>query len=363
MKLQIGNKIKALRRERDITQEDFANMLGVSYQSVSRWENNVCYPDMELLPVMANFFGITVDQLLCVDDVIEKEQVQKYLDEFQEAISRGDVYGCIEIARRGVSVYPNNYTLLNKLMYALFIAGDSDGNIPEWQENMQKHDAEITAIGERIMKYCPDQNIRLEATARLAFQHCEMGRREVGRALYETLPSQEYCKENQMWWGLTEDEELPFLRKKVQQDYHFFRSSVWLLASSGQLSDEESVKIFDKVLELERLAYDDGNTPDLWGSARVPVEMAQRYVRLGDHAKAMAYLQRGAAAAKAFDHRPEKQPYTSLLFGRTERKKSDFETTDTRTLCEIMRDKWLLSEDFDVIRDSAEYKQILESLS
>ena len=163
-------------------------MLGVSYQSVSRWENNVCYPDMELLPVMANFFGITVDQLLCVDDIIEKEQVQKYLDEFQEAISRGDVYGCIEIARRGVAVYPNNYTLLNKLMYALFIAGDSDGNIPEWQENMQKHDAEITALGERIMKYCPDQNIRLEATARLAFQHCEMGRREVGRALYETLP-------------------------------------------------------------------------------------------------------------------------------------------------------------------------------
>ena len=43
---------------------------------------------------------------------------------------------------------------------------------------MEKYDAEITALGERIMKYCPDQNIRLEATARLAFNHYEMGRKK-----------------------------------------------------------------------------------------------------------------------------------------------------------------------------------------
>ncbi len=42
MELNIGNQIKRLRRERDITQEEFASVLGVSYQSVSRWENNTC---------------------------------------------------------------------------------------------------------------------------------------------------------------------------------------------------------------------------------------------------------------------------------------------------------------------------------
>ena len=56
MKLLIGETIRNLRRERNITQEEFANVLGVTYQSVSRWENNTCYPDMELLPDIANFF-------------------------------------------------------------------------------------------------------------------------------------------------------------------------------------------------------------------------------------------------------------------------------------------------------------------
>ena len=49
MKLNIGETIKKLRKERDITQEEFAEVLGVSCQSVSRWENNSCYPDIELI--------------------------------------------------------------------------------------------------------------------------------------------------------------------------------------------------------------------------------------------------------------------------------------------------------------------------
>ena len=192
MKLNIGTQIRYLRREKDITQEEFAEILGVSYQSVSRWENNTCYPDIELLPTIADFFGITVGHLMGLDEAAERDKVAKYVDQFQQAVSQGRINDCIEIARKGTAEYPNNYVLLNKLMYALFLAGDSDGNIAGWQENMQKYDAEITMLGERIMKYCPDQDIRLEAAGRLAFQHCEMGRREIGRAIYETLPAQKY---------------------------------------------------------------------------------------------------------------------------------------------------------------------------
>lgn len=72
MQLKIGDKIKSLRKEKDITQEEFAEIIGVSNQSVSRWENNICYPDMELLPVIAVFFEITVDVLLGVDNDLEK---------------------------------------------------------------------------------------------------------------------------------------------------------------------------------------------------------------------------------------------------------------------------------------------------
>jgi len=131
MQLNIGENIKRFRKERNITQEELSEILGVSFQSVSRWENGTCYPDLELLPTIAEFFRITVDSLLGVNEVIEQKNVKKYLDEFQKAISVGNIDKCIEIARQGVAEYPNNYKLLNALMYALFASTDEDGNIPD----------------------------------------------------------------------------------------------------------------------------------------------------------------------------------------------------------------------------------------
>ena len=83
MQLNIGENIKRFRKERNITQEELSEILGVSFQSVSRWENGTCYPDLELLPTIAEFFRITVDSLLGVNEVIEQKNVKKYLDEFQ----------------------------------------------------------------------------------------------------------------------------------------------------------------------------------------------------------------------------------------------------------------------------------------
>ena len=61
MKLNIGETIKKLRKERELTQEEFAEVLGESCQSVSLWENNSCYPDIELIPIIAAFFDISTD--------------------------------------------------------------------------------------------------------------------------------------------------------------------------------------------------------------------------------------------------------------------------------------------------------------
>ena len=200
MRLSIGENIKRLRRERDITQEQLAEIFNVSCQTISRWETDSSYPDIEMLPVIADFFNTTVDKLMGTDEMLVRNKVDKYLYDYKLAISQGDVYECIRIAREGVKEFPNNYELLNKLMDALFISGDSDGGISEWKENMEKYDAEITELGERIMKYCTDQDIRLEATIRLAFNHCEQGRIKEGRRIYETLPSWEHCREFNIYW-------------------------------------------------------------------------------------------------------------------------------------------------------------------
>ncbi len=61
MTVKIGQIIKKLRTERNATQDMLANALGVTPQAVSRWEQGNTYPDLELLPALADFFTVSID--------------------------------------------------------------------------------------------------------------------------------------------------------------------------------------------------------------------------------------------------------------------------------------------------------------
>ena len=63
MQVNLGNKIRELRHRCNRTQEALAESLGVTAQAVSRWESGGCYPDMNLVPAIANYFGISIDEL------------------------------------------------------------------------------------------------------------------------------------------------------------------------------------------------------------------------------------------------------------------------------------------------------------
>lgn len=60
------HKLKQLRTAKNLTQEQLAYNLGVSAQSVSRWENDNSYPDIEFIPEIARFFGVSTDELMGV---------------------------------------------------------------------------------------------------------------------------------------------------------------------------------------------------------------------------------------------------------------------------------------------------------
>lgn len=64
MNIKIGENIANLRKKKGITQEDLANQFNVSNQAVSKWEAGKCYPDIELLPELACYFEVSVDELL-----------------------------------------------------------------------------------------------------------------------------------------------------------------------------------------------------------------------------------------------------------------------------------------------------------
>ena len=77
MRLPISQVIKRLRKEKNITQEELATALNVTYQSVSRWETDQAYPDIELLPLIANYFEISTDVLLGTDEISNECQIPK----------------------------------------------------------------------------------------------------------------------------------------------------------------------------------------------------------------------------------------------------------------------------------------------
>lgn len=64
MNTNLGTNIKTLRKQMNLTQEQLAEALNISSQAVSKWETHLSYPDITLLPSIADFFGVSIDFLL-----------------------------------------------------------------------------------------------------------------------------------------------------------------------------------------------------------------------------------------------------------------------------------------------------------
>ena len=79
MDLNLGSVIKQLRTEQSVTQDELAEYLGISYQAVSKWETGTSLPDITLLPKLASFFGIRIDELFSVDHEDELERIDALL--------------------------------------------------------------------------------------------------------------------------------------------------------------------------------------------------------------------------------------------------------------------------------------------
>lgn len=79
--MTIGSKIKLLRTNKQITQEQLAAVINISGQAVSKWESDVSSPDISMLPILADYFGITIDELLDhrLNSLTNKEKFIKFI--------------------------------------------------------------------------------------------------------------------------------------------------------------------------------------------------------------------------------------------------------------------------------------------
>ncbi len=110
MTLSIGIIIKNLRTKHQITQEQLATFLGITSQAVSRWESGIVYPDIEMLPSIAGFFGVSTDDLLGINkNEKEKRRSEIYL-EIEKGYETGNNAGedAIETARQYAAEFPSD---------------------------------------------------------------------------------------------------------------------------------------------------------------------------------------------------------------------------------------------------------------
>jgi len=169
--IQIGHMIATNRKMKGITQEELANHLGVSKPAVSKWESGQSYPDILLLPELASYFNITVDQLIGYEPQMTKEDVNKLYHKLAEAFSREPFEKVYDEVLEYIRKYFSCWQLQHQLGI-LLINHSSLAGSPERMNEVLERALEIFL---RVEKSCEDvplakQALQMEALCHLSLQ-------------------------------------------------------------------------------------------------------------------------------------------------------------------------------------------------
>lgn len=178
MKINIGENIKQLRLQKGLTQEQLADVFGVSAQAVSRWENNTSYPDITLLPGLAIYFNTSVDAIVGMDEIRREETLRKIHGEINDLVISGQTDMAIALIRDSLKIYPNDSGLLMSLGETLAHRKDDPAATQE-----------AISIAERILQN-DDVSTKAKGTtsANLLFLYLRAGQHERAEALIKSLP-------------------------------------------------------------------------------------------------------------------------------------------------------------------------------
>ena len=176
--IELGEKIKSLRKQKNISQEVFANYLGVSFQAVSKWENGKTLPDLTMIPAIASFFGVSTDELFDFN----LYQIEKNVDSIVTEHTKywdTDLKKSEEILREGLKKYPGNDILLTCLMGILL--------------DLDQHD-EVITIGKALVESTKHDDLRFDAYRIMAEAYKSKGDLQSAKDAIEHIPELYFTK-------------------------------------------------------------------------------------------------------------------------------------------------------------------------
>lgn len=277
MQLNLGNKIRELRRRDGRTQEVLADALNVTSQAVSRWESGGSYPDMEIIPAIANYFGITIDELFGYQNDRERK-INEIIDKVNSyhMDNRSDdnwVDDCLAILREGLAEYPQNDKLLITLADTLSTAGwrrhhqalyyDEEGYVHqniEWHKKNEYWDESIK-ICENLVGTTADNSIRTRAISILVLLYRNIGEYAKAVSYAEKMPQLENCREVMLANACDGKEEAKYNGEFLLKSARLFADKLvyGLITNKNHYDSDMPITKINGLIELFNLLCDDGN--------------------------------------------------------------------------------------------------------
>lgn len=171
--LYLSENLKKYRILKDLTQEDVAEYLGITAQSVSKWERGESYPDITFLPALANIFETSVDLLIGMD-TIRAEETRYNIHKKAVAYQRSGDYDMAEKTYRdALLIYPNKPGMILGLASTLALKGNTD---------------EAIELMERGLPLSINEKQKSTMRAALCFLFLKAGREDKANRLASELP-------------------------------------------------------------------------------------------------------------------------------------------------------------------------------
>ncbi len=364
--MNIGSVIKKLRRDRDITQEKFAEYMHVSPQAVSRWENGAAYPDIETIPAIATFFGVTTDLLLGVDEDTREQTVQEYLTELKRLRSTGERDKCFDLMREAKDRFPGDFRILIRYAETL---GESpyelpDGNLRMTKEEFNACQQEIISICNNIIEDCTDDEIRYDAIATLSMAYLELKDEESAEREAMRLPTYLLGQEMALmhFYDWDTDEHIKYIQKHLEtltwSMWIWIRTAVW-----GQCDPEKKILLCRKALAIYDTMYETGDYfLENCMIAQIWEKITDVYLEMGDKDSALEALEKVIDSEIAYIETPDNIKHTSMLFDRLTFRRDELSRGFTCTDAERVLDYLNTHGNLTPIRDTERFKAQVERI-
>lgn len=358
--MNIGETLKRLRREKNMTQEQLAEYLNISTQAVSKWETGLSYPDITLIPVLANILDTSADTLLGIDISAKEKRIQEIKDRGEKYLYTGYAAKAAEVFREGLKEYPNSYRLMYGLIFSLWHLHIKQKTEEEKTETVK----EVICLGEKILSECTEDDIRHGAIELLCYTYPEVGETEKAVKLARKMPhlSNQDLLSN-IYIGT---QRFEIMRDNLCSNVNFLimymkYNDTPMDDGSSPYTMEELIDIRKKVISFLDIMIEDKN----YGFYRQTlawnyIEMAVLYAKLKDYMNAIDCLKLAAGHAITNDteYDPDRE-YTCLLFRGMKYGEVQHNIPENDSLHQLNEMK---DPAFDPIRHSAEFMEIEERL-